>query len=99
MRTKALSALALAGLLGLGFVGGIVYQRGAGTQAVAGRREILRYVCPMHPSFTLDHPGDCGTCGMRLVPVYADGSVGESGGASGVPPGAVSVNASRQQVV
>jgi len=99
MRTKALSALALAGLLGLGFVGGIVYQRGAGTQAVAGRREILRYVCPMHPSFTLDHPGDCGTCGMRLVPVYADGSVGDSGGSSGVPPGAVSVNASRQQVV
>jgi RND family efflux transporter MFP subunit len=35
---------------------------------------------------------------MRLVPVYADGTVGEPG-QSGVPPGAVSVTPSRQQVV
>ncbi len=35
---------------------------------------------------------------MRLVPVYADGSVGGAA-ESGVPPGAVAVTANRQQVV
>ena len=27
------------------------------------------YQCPMHPSVTSDHPGDCPICGMRLKPV------------------------------
>ena len=25
------------------------------------------YYCPMHPTYTSDHPGDCPICGMRLV--------------------------------
>jgi Cu(I)/Ag(I) efflux system membrane fusion protein len=25
------------------------------------------YQCPMHPSITADHPGDCPICGMKLV--------------------------------
>lgn len=25
------------------------------------------YVCPMHPTYTSDRPGDCPICGMRLV--------------------------------
>src|SRR6266540_909725 len=25
------------------------------------------YQCPMHPSITSDHPGDCPICGMKLV--------------------------------
>lgn len=27
------------------------------------------YQCPMHPTITSDHPGDCPICGMKLVPV------------------------------
>lgn len=27
------------------------------------------YQCPMHPSITSDHPGDCPICGMKLVEV------------------------------
>jgi multidrug efflux pump subunit AcrA (membrane-fusion protein) len=26
------------------------------------------YICPMHPTYVSDHPGDCPICGMRLVP-------------------------------
>ncbi len=26
------------------------------------------YYCPMHPTFSSDHPGDCPICSMRLVP-------------------------------
>lgn len=29
------------------------------------------YHCPMHPTYTSDHPGDCPICGMKLVPVTA----------------------------
>jgi hypothetical protein len=32
------------------------------------------YQCPMHPSVTSDHPGDCPICGMKLVKVEAKGS-------------------------
>jgi Cu(I)/Ag(I) efflux system membrane fusion protein len=29
------------------------------------------YQCPMHPSVTSDHPGECPICGMKLVEVQA----------------------------
>jgi len=32
------------------------------------------YHCPMHPTYTLDRPGDCPICGMRLVPVEGKGA-------------------------
>ena len=32
------------------------------------------YQCPMHPSITSDHPGDCPICGMKLVEVKPDQS-------------------------
>ena len=31
------------------------------------------YTCPMHPTVTSDHPGDCPICGMKLVAVPAAG--------------------------
>jgi RND family efflux transporter MFP subunit len=31
-----------------------------------------RYHCPMHPTFIKDKPGDCGICGMKLVPIKED---------------------------
>ncbi len=31
-----------------------------------------QYYCPMHPTYTSDHPGDCPICGMKLVPIPAD---------------------------
>ena len=27
------------------------------------------YTCPMHPEIIQDHPGNCPTCGMDMVPV------------------------------
>jgi RND family efflux transporter MFP subunit len=37
---------------------------GAGAKAL--------YHCPMHPSYTSEHPGDCPICGMKLVPVKTE---------------------------
>jgi hypothetical protein len=35
----------------------------------AGSKENAKgfYICPMHPSFTSDKPGDCIICGMKLI--------------------------------
>ena len=30
-------------------------------------KKSLKYVCPMHPEVTSDHPGTCSKCGMDLV--------------------------------
>jgi len=30
------------------------------------------YHCPMHPTYIRDKPGDCGICGMKLVPIKED---------------------------
>lgn len=100
MRTRILVTIAALVLLGIGFAGGFLYQggSGAGPHAAAGRT-VARYTCPMHPTLTLDHEGQCPSCGMRLVPVYEDGRVGGPEGDTRVPPGAVAVDASRQQVV
>jgi Cu(I)/Ag(I) efflux system membrane fusion protein len=35
------------------------------------------YVCPMHPSVTSDHPGDCPICGMKLVKTTPEAARGE----------------------
>ncbi|HEY6003294.1 MAG TPA: efflux RND transporter periplasmic adaptor subunit [Anaeromyxobacter sp.] len=40
----------------------------------AASRADARFHCPMHPSVLQDHGGDCPICGMRLVPVPAQGS-------------------------
>lgn len=31
-----------------------------------------KYHCPMHPTYIKDKPGDCGICGMKLVPIKED---------------------------
>lgn len=36
------------------------------------------YYCPMHPTYTSDHPGDCPICNMKLVPLAAQGNSGAS---------------------
>jgi membrane fusion protein, copper/silver efflux system len=54
------------------FGGGYFYARRSGGGA-AGDRKILYWVDPMHPAYKSDRPGIAPDCGMKLVPVYADG--------------------------
>lgn len=67
---KAIASLILVALgLALGFGYGRWYgpfgQRGPAAKKEAKKQG---YHCPMHPDFRSDKPGDCGICGMRLVP-------------------------------
>ena len=43
------------------------------TATPAGEKKILYWVDPMHPAYKSDKPGIAPDCGMKLVPVYADG--------------------------
>ncbi len=65
-------------------------------------RTVLYYVDPMHPSYKSDKPGIAPDCGMRLEPVYADGSAPETGPAnesSSVTPGTVKISSGQQQLI
>ena len=55
----------------------------------------------MHPQYTSDRPGTAPCCGMRLEPVYADGSTGAPAGGSGaaaMEAGGIHVSPEKQQL-
>jgi RND family efflux transporter MFP subunit len=82
------------------FLAGSWSTRQAGAPAPATARKILYYVDPMHPAYKSDKPGIAPDCGMELVPVYSDGSMG--GGAASVSPGipgSVNVSPEKQQLL
>src|SRR5215470_14810764 len=66
--------LLTAALVGAGAgAGGLLLatRGGAAPSAVAPspNPHVQLWQCPMHPSITQDHPGECPICGMKLVPV------------------------------
>jgi Cu(I)/Ag(I) efflux system membrane fusion protein len=59
-----------------------------GAAGLAAAREVWQ--CPMHPTITQDHPGDCPICGMKLVKLAAPvgaatAAAVEHGQAAGAP--------------
>ena len=61
-------------IVGLVFLGGYILGRSGGPSRTAQGRKILYYVDAMHPWYKSDKPGIAPDCGMKLEPVYADGS-------------------------
>ena len=49
----------------------------ASAASPASPASATRYVCPMHPEVTDTKASDCPKCGMKLVPVSADGGPGK----------------------
>ncbi len=82
------------------FLGGVWWNHRASTPS-SDARQLLHYTCPMHPQYKSDRPGDCPSCGMRLEPVYADGTGNATPGGDGtaLPAGAVKVSSERQQTI
>ena len=70
-RTAVTVVLVLGGVV-LGAAGAWLALRGHGaTDAPVAQAAATKplYQCPMHPTITSDHPGDCPICGMKLVEV------------------------------
>ena len=53
----------------------------------------------MHPAYKSDKPGIAPDCGMELVPVYEDGSMGGPGATASGPPGTVTISPEKQQLI
>jgi len=82
---KIIRTIGLLAAIAAAFAGGYIYKAVKGSTAgtaAKGGRKILYWVDPMHPAYKSDKPGIAPDCGMKLVPVYADG------GAATAPAGA-----------
>lgn len=55
--------------LGVGTTWLAMRTKGGAPASSAAADEKPLYQCPMHPTITSDHPGDCPICGMKLVEV------------------------------
>ena len=108
-RTAILIAC-VAGLTGLaaGGTGMWLHGRSHGHQHATTEKPAPRslYQCPMHPSVTSDHPGDCPICGMKLVKVEATESgpaptlAAKEGGSVSVPGlSRVGIDPARRQFI
>src|SRR2546421_5235821 len=86
---------------GAAFAGGYGYGRWyAKPAAAAANDKILYYVDAMHPWYKSDKPGIAPDCGMKLEPVYADGTMGATGNnLQTPPPGAIQISAEKQQLI
>jgi Cu(I)/Ag(I) efflux system membrane fusion protein len=82
------------------FLAGSWYaSRHADEGSTSAARKILHYHCPMHPQYTSDRAGECPTCGMRLVPVYAGETASGDHSGTPMPAGTVQVSPERQQLI
>lgn len=100
MKRAAIIAVSLVVVVTAFLAGSWYNQRANVKNSVAGSPKILYYVDPMHPAYKSDKPGVAPDCGMELVPVYDDNSMGGTGGsAASTLPGTVNISAERQHLV
>jgi Cu(I)/Ag(I) efflux system membrane fusion protein len=93
MRTLiTLLAIAVAGAGGYGY--GRWYAK-----PVAGARQPLYYIDPMHPWYKSPQPGIAPDCNMKLVPVFAGEEAQYERRAIKMPAGTVEVPAEKQQLI
>jgi len=103
MKKIQIAVLMLAGA-GVIFAAGtwVGWRSSATAPRTAAGQQVLSYTCPMHPAYHSDKPGECPSCGMRLEPVYAEGSGKPLQGAHGSPPGladVLQVSPQKQQAI
>ncbi len=86
-------------LLAAASVGGYLLSRRPGGAATARSKQAV-YLCPMHPSYTSDKPGECPICGMALEPAARGDTHAEHSAAApeGDVPGLAGVHISPERV-
>ncbi len=96
MRKTTYLVVLVASVLVAFAIGSWTSQLGA-TPGQSGRR-IHHYACPMHPTYTSQHPGTAPCCGMAFEPAYEDAQKATAEGGDG-QPGSVTVSAQAQQTM
>ncbi len=111
---KAVRILSLLGLVAIGILIGFGYGRWYGPRRDAGLTKpvVARgYHCPMHPNFRSDKPGECGICGMTLVPddepahsgeqhpAISSESAAKPDDSAAMPMGTIRVSPEKQQMI
>ena len=67
--TFAVILLVVGVVIGVGATRLVLHRSDAAPDSASASAEKPLYQCPMHPTITADHPGDCPICGMKLVEV------------------------------
>jgi membrane fusion protein, copper/silver efflux system len=100
MKALPIAVLVSAVAAGAFLFGAYHGHRQSGVQAPAGQARILYYVDPMNPAHTSEKPG-LAPCGMKMEPVYAEGSAPSGGPASlaAMTPGTVRISPEKQQLI
>lgn len=106
-RGRSLVGVVLAALVGGAAAGGGVWLMMRDRPRVEAPTAVVEaplYQCPMHPTVSSDHPGDCPICGMKLVKVERGAAspaqpAAERGGPAvkGLAP--VTIDPARQQLI
>jgi len=74
----------------------------AAAPSATGAEQKPLYVCPMHPTVTSDHPGDCPICGMKLVKAAQPSTASAAVKGVGAPVeglATVNIDPQRQQLI
>jgi membrane fusion protein, copper/silver efflux system len=69
--------------LGAGATWLAMHRSGAAHVQESASADQVLYQCPMHPTITSDHPGECPICGMRLVEVKGEAKAVAAAGKGG----------------
>jgi RND family efflux transporter MFP subunit len=82
----------------LAWAGGYGYGRwyGPKPQTITKAEKKTGYHCPMHPNLRSDRPGECGICGMKLVP---DDQAAAAPSGAAPPAGTIHVSPDKQQLI
>jgi len=106
VRGSLAAAIAVLALIAGAVLGGATMGRVTGratppdTSAAPPAKKPPLYQCPMHPTITSDHPGDCPICGMKLVEVEAGHDETPARSSDPVPGlAAVTIDPARQQLI
>lgn len=66
--------------LGVGAARLAMHKAGAARDSAAAAVDRPLYQCPMHPTITSEHPGECPICGMMLVEVKGEAKAAAAAG-------------------
>lgn len=84
MMKRLLQVLGVLLVVSAAWWAGFFYARkaapGLAKGTIGAKKPAVGYHCPMHPNFRSDHPGNCGICGMKLVPDEAGTTAGQNSG-------------------